>query len=239
MKQRLDILIFQKGLVSSRKIASDLIKEGKVLVNKEKISKPSKEIDEVSEIEITEQPKYVSRAGLKLEHAIKEFGVDVSNKTILDCGASTGGFTDFLLQNGAKKIFAVDVGTNQLHEKVKNNSKVVSLEKTDIREIKSLPEKIDLTVVDVSFISLTNILEKLKELTKEGGEIVTLVKPQFELEKSKLNKKGIVKSEEYQKEALGKIKDYAKEIGLKVMNETISPILGGDGNLEYFLYLKK
>lgn len=237
MKKRVDILISEKGLTASRKIASDLIKEGKVFVDGKILKKPSKEIDVLSKIEITEQPKYVSRAGLKLEHAIKEFKVDVKDKTALDIGSSTGGFTDFLLQNGIKKVFAIDVGTSQLHEKIKNDSRVVSLEKTDIRNIDKLPEKIDLAVIDVSFISLTNILEKVADLIKKDGEIVALVKPQFELEKNKLNRKGIVKSEEYQKEALEKVKNFAEKIGLKIKGETTSPILGGDGNTEYFLYL--
>ena len=157
MKKRLDILLFELGLVDSRKKASDLIKEGKVLVDGIVVNKPSKEFFSNEKIEITEILKYVSRAGLKLEGAHKEFNFDIEGKIAMDVGSSTGGFTDFLLQNGAKKVYAVDVGTNQLVEKLKNNSRVVSLEKTDIRKVK-LPEKVDLAVIDVSFISLELVL---------------------------------------------------------------------------------
>jgi len=239
MKKRADILLFEKGLVESRKIASDLIKSEKVFVNGEKISKPSKEIEEDSKIEITEIPKYVSRAGLKLEGALKEFNISVSEKVALDVGSSTGGFTDCLLQNNIKKVYAVDVGTEQLREKIKKDKRVVSIEKTDIRNLETLPEKVDLAVIDVSFISLEKVLPAILKFLKEGGEIVCLVKPQFEVGKENLGKNGIVKNDDLQKSVLEKIKNLAESLNLKILGEMESVIKGGDGNTEYLLYLKQ
>jgi 23S rRNA (cytidine1920-2'-O)/16S rRNA (cytidine1409-2'-O)-methyltransferase len=238
MKKRLDILLFELGFVDSRKKASDLIKEGKVFVDGVLINKPSKEFFGNEKIEITEILKYVSRAGLKLEGAYKEFNFDIKDKIAMDVGSSTGGFTDFLLQNGAKKVYAIDVGTDQLVEKLKNDSRVVSLEKTDIRKVE-LPEKIDLAVIDVSFISLEFVLPSVSKLLKENGEIITLVKPQFEVGKENISKGGIVKDEKAKIFILSKIKILAENLGLKVIGEMISPIKGGDGNEEYLLYLKK
>jgi 23S rRNA (cytidine1920-2'-O)/16S rRNA (cytidine1409-2'-O)-methyltransferase len=237
MKKRLDILLFELGLVDSRKKASDLIKEGKVFVDGFLVNKPSKEFFGNEKIEITEVLKYVSRAGLKLEGAYKEFKFDIKDKVAVDVGTSTGGFTDFLLQNGVKKVYAVDVGTNQLVEKLKNDNRVVSLEKTDIRKVE-LPEKADLAVVDVSFISLELVLHSIVKLLKEDGEIVVLVKPQFEVGKENISKGGIVKDEKAKKLVLENIKKNAESLGLKVVGEMISPIKGGDGNEEYFLYIK-
>jgi len=238
MKKRLDILLFELGFVDSRKKASDLIKEGKVFVDGVLVNKPSKEFFGNEKIEITEILKYVSRAGLKLEGAHKEFNFDIKDKIAMDVGSSTGGFTDFLLQNGAKKVYAIDVGTDQLVEKLKNDSRVVSLEKTDIRKVE-LPEKIDLAVIDVSFISLDLVLPSVSKLLKENSEIITLVKPQFEVGKENISKGGIVKDEKAKIFILDKIKILAENLGLKVIGEMISPIKGGDGNEEYLLYLKK
>jgi len=238
-KKRLDILLFDKKLVESRKIASDLIKEGKVFVNKLKIFKPSKEVGEDDKIEITEIPKYVSRAGLKLDGALKEFKISVSDKVALDVGSSTGGFTDCLLQNGIKKVYAVDVGTDQLNYKIKADSRVVSIEKTDIRNIRELQEKVDLAVVDVSFISLEKVLPTVIKFIKDSAEIIALVKPQFEVGKENLGKGGIVKDSELQKAVVEKIKTFAQSLNLKIVEEMESPIKGGDGNTEYLLHLNK
>jgi 23S rRNA (cytidine1920-2'-O)/16S rRNA (cytidine1409-2'-O)-methyltransferase len=235
MKKRLDILLFELGLVDSRKKASDLIKEGKVIVDDIIVNKPSKEFFGNEKIEITEVLKYVSRAGLKLEGAHKEFNFDIENKIAIDVGSSTGGFTDFLLQNGIKKVYAIDVGTDQLAEKLRNDNRVVSLEKTDIRKVK-IPEKIDLAVVDVSFISLELVLPSVVKLLKEKGKIIALVKPQFEVGKENISKGGIVKDEKAKLLILEKIKIFAENLGLKIKGEIISPIKGGDGNEEYLLY---
>lgn len=237
MKKRLDILLFELGWVDSRKKASDLIKEGKVFVDGVVINKPSKEFFGTEKIEITEVLKYVSRAGLKLEGAHKEFNFDIKDKIAVDVGSSTGGFTDFLLQNGAKKVYSIDVGTNQLAEKLKNDDRVISLEKTDIRKVK-FPEKVDLAVVDVSFISLELVLPSIVNLLKENGEIIALVKPQFEVGKENIGKGGIVKDEKAKILVLEKIKKFSNDLGLKLKGETISPIKGGDGNEEYFFIYK-
>lgn len=235
-KIRADILVFKKGLARSRQNAQELIKEGKVFVGGEKIEKANELLLEDSDIIVTEQSKYVSRAGLKLEEALKKFEIDVTGKIALDVGSSTGGFTDCLLQNNAKKVYAVDVGTDQLVQKIKNDSRVVSLEKTDIRDLSELPEKIDLAVIDVSFISLELVLPSVLKFIKSKGEIVALFKPQFEVGRENLGKGGIVKDENAKKKSLEKIKDFVKKIGLKIIDEITSPIKGGDGNEEYLLY---
>lgn len=237
MKKRLDILLFELGLLDSRKKASDLIKEGKVIVDGVIINKPSREFFGNEKIEVTEVLRYVSRAGLKLEGAHKEFNFDIRDKIAVDVGSSTGGFTDFLLQNGAKKVYSVDVGTDQLVEKLKNDDRVISLEKTDIRKVE-LPEKVDLAVVDVSFISLELVIPNIVKLLKENGEIIALVKPQFEVGKENIGKGGIVKDEKAKTLVLEKIKRFSEDLGLKFKGEIVSPIKGGDGNEEYFLYIK-
>jgi 23S rRNA (cytidine1920-2'-O)/16S rRNA (cytidine1409-2'-O)-methyltransferase len=236
---RLDILITEKKLARSRNTASDLIKNSLVKVNGEIIIKPSKDIAENAIIEILEQPKYVGRGGLKLEKALEEFQINPEGMTVLDVGSSTGGFTDCLLQKGAQKVYALDVGTDQLDPSLKNDPRVISMEKTDIRNIKTLPDKIDLAVIDVSFISLELILESVKNLLKTKGKIIALVKPQFETAKEDKNKSGIVKNNELREKVLEKIKNYAQEINLKVLKETASPILGGSGNKEYLVLMEK
>jgi len=237
--QRLDILITNKKLVKSRNVANDLIKKGKVLVNGEIITKSSKEFPEEAAIEIIEQPKFVGRGGLKLEEALEKFEVDPANLIALDVGSSTGGFTDCLLQKGAKKVYAVDVGTDQLYETLRNNSKVISMEKTDIRNVEILPDKIDLAVIDVSFISLELILEKVSSLLSSDGKIIALIKPQFETQKDDKNKSGIVKTDVLRERVLEKIKDFCGRINLEVLGTIDSPILGGSGNKEYLILLKK
>ncbi len=238
---RLDVLITEKKLVRSRNTASDLIKAGLVRVNGEIFTKPAKDISDIEnpKIEILEQPKYVGRGGLKLEKALEDFKINPANLTVLDVGSSTGGFTDCLLQNGAKKVFAVDVGTDQLVQKLKDDPRVISMEKTDIRGVKTLPEKINLAVIDVSFISLELVLKKVADLLTKKGKIIALVKPQFETQKEEKNKAGIVKNEETRQGVLDEITSYAQNIGLKVEKIIDSPILGGSGNKEYLILLEK
>jgi 23S rRNA (cytidine1920-2'-O)/16S rRNA (cytidine1409-2'-O)-methyltransferase len=238
---RLDILITNKKLVKSRNVALDLIKKGLVLVNGEIVNKPAKDITDIenTKIEIVEQPKYVGRGGLKLEKALAEFQIEPKGLTCLDVGSSTGGFTDCLLQAGAKKVYAVDVGTDQFDSELKKDPRIILLEKTDIREIKKLDEEIDLAVIDVSFISLELILEKVKDLIKPNGRIIALVKPQFETNKNEKNKSGIVKTADSQERVLEKIKAFAQTINLKVIKEIDSPILGGSGNKEYLILFTK
>lgn len=236
---RLDMLIIEKKLAKSRNVANSLIKNGLVKVNGEIILKTAKDFADNVQIEIIEQPKYVGRGGLKLEKALKEFEINVVGFIALDIGASTGGFTDCLLQNGAKKVYAVDVGTDQLDMSLKGDSRVISMEKTDIRNINNLPEKPDLAVIDVSFISLELILERVSELLAKNGQIIALIKPQFETRREDKNKSGVVKDEIIREKVLEKIKEYCISINLKISGMVDSPILGGSGNKEYLILLEK
>lgn len=239
MKKRADILIYEKGLVQSRNIASALIKQGLVKINKKIVSKNSELFEDTSEIKLlNKEIPYVGRGGLKLEKALVEFQIDPNNLTILDVGSSTGGFTECLLRQGAKKIYAVDVGTNQLADKLKRNKRVVSMEKTDIRDVDIFPENIDLIVIDVSFISLEQILPSIIKLSNKQTKIIALVKPQFETSRDLKNKQGVVKNEEDQQNALKKIKTFCQKNNLEISKEIDSPILGGSGNKEYFLLLQ-
>ena len=238
---RLDILITERKLVKSRNIATDLIKKGFVKVNGEIITKPSKDFAALPSltVEILEQPKYVGRGGLKLEKALVEFKINPVDLICLDVGSSTGGFTDCLLQDNAKKVYAVDVGTLQFDHELKKDSRVILLEQTDIRDIKKLAEKIDLAVIDVSFISLELILEAVKNLLKSNGQIIALIKPQFETQKTDKNRSGVVKNDEIRKQVLEHIAEHCRKINLKILNVTDSPILGGSGNKEYLILLQK
>jgi len=239
-KIRLDVLIFQKGLIPSLNKSTAIVMEGKVAVDGKIITKPGFAVSESSEISIKESDEFVSRGGIKLKKALEEFFVCVKDKICLDVGASTGGFTDCLLKNGAKKVYSVDVSCGVFDFKLRNNPRVVNIEKTNIRyfDKKFLEDEIDLAVVDVSFISLEKVLPKVQELLKTGGEIIALVKPQFEAPKGS-TPKGVVKDDKIRRQAIDKIKNFSKEIGLKLFCETPSPIKGPKGNLEHFLYLKK
>lgn len=233
----------ERGLASSRQKAKGLIMAGSVWVGSGKVTKVGAEFPVDAEVEVKESPlrKYVSRGGLKLETAIKEFGLSVQGKVCLDVGASKGGFTDCLLQNGAQKVYALDVGYGQLDWKLRNDPRVINIEKTNIRyfngkEIKSL---IDLVTIDVSFISLDKVLPKVKQLIEKRGEIVSLIKPQFEAGREKVQRGGVVKDKKVHQEVIDKIKLLARSLGLEVKGLTTSPIKGPAGNIEYFIYLKK
>ncbi len=240
MTSRLDILLSSKGLAKSRENAKRLIESGKVRVNSEIVTKASRSVDENAVIEV-EKEKYVSRGGFKLEKALDTFGIDVSGKTMLDCGASTGGFTDCLLQNGAEKVYAVDVGTSQLDESLRNDSRVVSIENTNIRYLEKTDwlGNIEGVVADVSFISLRLILERLFVTVPESAFYVCLVKPQFEAGKENLNKNGIVKDKKVHLAVLKNMVSFVEENGYNVKGITSSPIKGGDGNAEYLIYFDK
>ncbi|MEI6528572.1 MAG: TlyA family RNA methyltransferase [bacterium] len=237
-KKRADVLIVEKGLAKSRNVAVQLIENGVVFASGKQISKPSEKIDEAYVIEVQAELPYVGRGGFKLEKALTDFKIDVKDAIALDVGSSTGGFTDCLLQRGAKKVYAIDVGTNQLDSKLKNDPRVISMEKTDIRSLAPLPDQISLAVIDVSFISLTQILSAVKKLVIVGGDIVALVKPQFETPPEAKNKSGVVRNIEEQTAVIKKVKDFALKIGLEVIAESRSPITGGSGNVEYLLHLK-
>ncbi|NOX19978.1 MAG: TlyA family RNA methyltransferase [Nitrospirae bacterium] len=241
MKLRLDKALVEKGLCKSRERARALIMEGKVLVNGHPVTKPGSFVKEEDSIELkAEDIPYVSRGGLKLEGALKQFNISVAGKTCMDIGASTGGFTDCLLKHGAKRVYAVDVGYGQLDWSLRNDPRVVVIERTNIRHMERdrVPEEVDIITIDVSFISLTKVIPKALEFLKADGEIIALVKPQFELTPQEVEKGGVIKTESKRLKAINKIKDYAESIGLLVLGITESPIKGSRGNVEYFIYLK-
>ncbi len=239
-KIRLDNLLVEKGLVESREKARALILEGNVLVNDRKADKPGTFIPHDTSLKILQKMPYVSRGGLKLEAALKNFNIDVHGKVAMDVGASTGGFTDCLLQRGAKKVYAVDVGYGQLSWELRNNPCVVVLEKTNIRYLEKdiVAEQIDICTIDVSFISLLKVIPKVLEFLSPSGEIVALIKPQFEVGKKDVGKGGVVKDEAKRLEAIEKISNEVQGMGLEVKGMTKSPLAGPKGNIEYFIYLK-
>lgn len=241
-KERLDSYLVKLGLVPSRSKAAQLINEGKVKVNDKIVTKNSYEVDETFNIELlnNEVLKYVSRGGLKLQKAIEVFNLDLKDKVILDIGSSTGGFTDCALKHGAKKVYALDVGTNQLHESLRNNDKVISIENTNFKDASNdmFDEKIDLYVCDVSFISIEIILTKLKQLD-ENFNIIILFKPQFEVGKNNINKSGVVKNKNAVVNSLIKFNDFLKALSIGIINATFSPIKGQkEGNIEFLFNLK-
>jgi 23S rRNA (cytidine1920-2'-O)/16S rRNA (cytidine1409-2'-O)-methyltransferase len=240
-KERLDRVLIKKGIAKSRERAKALIMEGKILVGGVPVYKAGTLIDPSACIEIKGHDiPYVSRGGLKLEGALREFNLDVSGKIVIDVGASTGGFTDCLLKSGATRVYAVDVGYGQLDWSLRNDPRVVPIERTNIRYMdkSELPEKVDLATIDVSFISLLKVVPKVMEFLKEGGEIVALVKPQFEAGRKEVEKGGIIRNEKKRLQVLNKVIDGLKELGLEVKGVCTSPIKGQRGNVEYFVYLK-
>ena len=242
-RERLDKLLVEKGLVKSRERAKALIMAGKVLVDGKVVDKAGAQVSPEAKLEVKgEDIPYVSRGGLKLETAIKEFGLSVEGFTCLDVGASTGGFTDCLLKHGAKKVYAVDVGRGQLDWKLRNDERVISIEGFNARYLteKEVPEKVDLIVIDVSFISLTKILPVVKEFLKPEGKIVALIKPQFELTKKEVDRgKGVIKDPELHKKAINKILSFSREIGLYPENLTLSKPRGPKGNKEFLVLLSQ
>lgn len=242
-KERLDKLLVERGLAPSRERARALIMAGSIWVQGGKVTKGGAEFPIDVEVEVKESPleKYVSRGGLKLEAAIKEFGLTVQGKVCLDVGASRGGFTDCLLQNGAQRVYALDVGYGQLDWRLRNDPRVVNIERTNIRYFngKEIESPVDLATIDVSFISLDKVLPKVKELIGKKGEIVSLIKPQFEAGREKVRRGGVVRDKKVHREVIDKIKLLARELGLEIKGLIASPIKGPAGNVEYFMYLKK
>jgi 23S rRNA (cytidine1920-2'-O)/16S rRNA (cytidine1409-2'-O)-methyltransferase len=243
--ERIDKLLFELGLAESIAKAQSLVMAGIVLVDEKRVEKPSEAFPRDKQIRIKAnflRNKYVSRGGLKLEKALEDFHIRLSEYVCLDVGASTGGFTDCLLQNGAKKIVTIDVGTNQLDWKLRNNKKVEVHENVNARYLKpeNFEEKFDLIVMDVSFISVTKIFPALIPLMKETGEIISLIKPQFEVKKGEVGDGGIVRDEEIHKRIVFEINSFADLCGLKVSGVIESPILGAEGNKEFLaLYERK
>lgn len=241
-KKRLDVLLFEKGFASSREKARALIMAGQVYVENQKSDKPGTQVSCEEKLEVRGNPlPYVSRGGLKLEKAMAVFPIELEGKTAMDIGASTGGFTDCMLQNGAKKVFAVDVGYGQLAWKLRTDERVVNMERTNVRSVtpEQIGEEIDFASVDVSFISLKLVLPVAKNLLGMKGEMVCLVKPQFEAGREKVGKKGVVRDPAVHAEVIRQVFNYAKENGFTVLGLDFSPVKGPEGNIEYLLYLTK
>ena len=242
MKMRLDVLLVNRGLAESREKAKAVIMEGKVFVKGQREDKAGSMFDEAAPIEIHGQKlRYVSRGGLKLEKAVAHFDLKLEGKICMDVGSSTGGFTDCMLQNGAVKVYAVDVGTNQLDWKLRSDPRVVCMEKTNIRYL--LPEQIEeppaFASIDVAFISLTKVLRPVRELLTADGQVVALIKPQFEAGREKVGKKGVVREKSTHLEVIRQVLAYAWSIGFDILALEFSPIKGPEGNIEYLAWLQK
>ncbi len=242
MKKRLDILVTERGLAESREKAKTLIMAGQVYVDGQKADKPGDTFSEDAAVEVRGKGlPYVSRGGLKLEKAMREFGLQLQGRTCMDIGASTGGFTDCMLQNGAQRVYSVDVGYGQLAWSLRTDPRVVNLERTNARYLtqEQVPEEIGFFSVDVSFISLTLILPAVRPLLAEHGQAVCLIKPQFEAGREKVGKKGVVRDKAVHEEVIEKIRSFALENGFSVLGLTFSPVKGPEGNIEYLIYLER
>lgn len=241
-KIRLDILMVEKGLAQSRERAKAMIMAGQVYIDNQKCDKAGLSVSSETEIEVRgETLKYVSRGGLKLEKAMQEFPVTLNGKITMDIGASTGGFTDCMLQNGASKVYAVDVGYGQLAWKLRTDERVVNLERTNIRYVtkEQVPDTIDFASIDVSFISLKLVLPVAKELLSDNGEIVALIKPQFEAGREQVGKKGVVRDISVHKQVIKNVLNIIEELGMYASGLSFSPVKGPEGNIEYLVWITK
>ncbi|MBO6246118.1 MAG: TlyA family RNA methyltransferase [Anaerovibrio sp.] len=241
-KERLDVLLVKKNLIQSRERAKTTIMAGMVIVDGNKIDKAGTMVKENADIRVLgNQIPYVSRGGLKLEKAIKEFGVELKGKVTADIGASTGGFTDCMLQNGAVKVFAIDVGYGQLAWSLRTDERVVNMERTNVRNVtpEDIGQLIDLASIDVAFISLEKVLPAVKAMLKPDGQVVALIKPQFEAGKEKVGKKGVVRDPKVHLEVIHKVIDTAREMEFVTKELTFSPVKGPEGNIEYLVWLTK
>ena len=240
-KVRLDQLVYELGFTDSRERAKTTVMSGLVFVNGQRADKPGMPVAPDAKIEVHgDALPFVSRGGFKLDKALKVFPVDPSGKVCIDCGASTGGFTDVLLQHGAAKVYAVDVGYGQLAWKLRNDERVINLERTNLRYVTSeqIPELMDLAVMDVSFISIKLVLPAVKALLKPAADLICLIKPQFEAGREEVGKKGVVRDRSVHEHVIHSILDFATEIGLTVMGLDFSPIKGPEGNIEYICHMK-
>ncbi|MDD4111952.1 MAG: TlyA family RNA methyltransferase [Herbinix sp.] len=241
MKERLDVLLVNRNLAESREKAKAIIMSGIVFVEGQREDKAGSTFPEEASIEIKgDKLRYVSRGGLKLEKALEVFPIQLEGRICMDVGSSTGGFTDCMLQNGAIKVYAVDVGTNQLAWKLRQDTRVISMEKTNIRYLtdEKIHEKISFVSIDVSFISLTKVLLPVKELMADEGEMVCLIKPQFEAGRELVGKKGVVRDKNVHMNVIQMVASYANEIGFEYKGLDYSPVKGPEGNIEYLLYLR-
>lgn len=242
MKERLDILLVKRNLFESREKAKAVIMSGNVFVDGQREDKAGSMFSDSAAIEVKGIAlRYVSRGGLKLEKAVEQYGVVLENRICMDVGSSTGGFTDCMLQNGARKVYAVDVGTNQLVWKLRQDERVVSMEKTNIRYLEpgQISDPVDFISIDVAFISLTKVLLPVWNLLEDEGEVVCLIKPQFEAGREKVGKKGVVREPEIHIEVIEKVIRYAVSLGFSILNLDYSPIKGPEGNIEYLLHIQK
>lgn len=242
MKERLDVLLVNRGMVESREKAKAVIMTGNVFVNDQREDKAGQKFPEEVCIEIRgKKLKFVSRGGYKLDKAISVFPIELKDQVCMDVGASTGGFTDCMLQNGAAFVYAVDVGTNQLAWKLRQDERVRSMEKTNIRYVtpEDIGELVDFVSIDVAFISLTKVLEPVKALMKEGASMVCLIKPQFEAGREKVGKKGVVRDKKVHLEVIEHVLAFAQQMGFGIQNLDFSPIRGPEGNIEYLVYMCK
>jgi 23S rRNA (cytidine1920-2'-O)/16S rRNA (cytidine1409-2'-O)-methyltransferase len=241
-KERLDKLLVEKGVVQSRDRARALIMAGKVSVEGNRIDKPGIQINTDTQLQIQGgDSSYVSRGGEKMEGALKVFGIDPKGMVVMDVGASTGGFTDCILQKGAKKVYAVDVGYGQLAWRLQKDPRVVNLERRNIRYLQreEVPEEIDMVLIDTSFISIEKFLPHLLGFLKKEGAILSLIKPQFEVEKGEVGKGGVVRDKALHEKVINRISNFSRGLRLKILGVTESPLLGPKGNKEFFIYLKK
>ena len=241
-KERLDVLLVKRNLAESREKAKAYIMAGNVFVDGVREDKAGSSFEESVQIEVKGLAmKYVSRGGFKLEKAVDQFGVQLTGKTCMDVGSSTGGFTDCMLQNGAVKVFAIDVGTNQLAWKLRTDERVVSMEKTNIRYVtpEDIGQLVEFVSIDVAFISLTKVLGPVYELMAENAEIVCLIKPQFEAGREKVGKKGVVRDKKVHEEVVLAVTSFAATTGFELLRLDYSPIKGPEGNIEYLLYARK
>ena len=243
MKKRLDLILVEKDYFETREKAKREIMAGNVIVNEQVVTKAGTIFKDNGElnIRIKDKLKYVSRGGLKLEKAIKIWNLDFMDKTVLDIGASTGGFTDYALQNGARRVYSVDVGKNQLDWKLRNDDRIISLEEMHIKDLKTEDienQKVDFIVIDVSFISLTKVIPYFEKFLAKEGKAVMLIKPQFEVGREKIGRNGVVENEEYHDEAIKKIISFSKECGYELAGVGDSPIKGAKGNKEFLMLLK-
>jgi 23S rRNA (cytidine1920-2'-O)/16S rRNA (cytidine1409-2'-O)-methyltransferase len=234
-KRRLDVMMAEQGLAESREKARIAILAGDVRVNGEAVTKPALSVDEAAQVELAKPPRYVSRGGDKLEHALDALGVDVQGRVVLDVGASTGGFTDCLLQRGAARIYAVDVGYGQLHYRLRQDPRVIPMEKTHIKTVVDLPERASLATIDVSFIGLENVLPSVTRLLEPGARVLALIKPQFQAERGDVNKGGVVRDPLLHASVIGKVIHWASQHGLRYGGLATSPLRGPAGNKEFFV----
>lgn len=246
-KRRLDILLVDRGLVESREKARALVMAGRVLVDEQPAPKPGTLIDESRALHVVQGPRFVSRGGEKLAHALDAFGLDVTGQIVADIGSSTGGFTDCLLQNGATKVYAVDVGRGQINYRLRHDPRVVVMEETNARDLRSLPEPVDLIVMDLSFISLRLVLPVVRELLRvpagghlerAAGSIVALFKPQFEAEKDEVPRGGVISDPLFHATLIGRFAGWCVENGFRIVDMTASPITGAEGNREFLFWLR-